>query len=79
MGGGTLATTCSWCASKKKDRVEKLIAKVKHVLLNGNLFIQGHNPVQRLHVSGLVRAMDIAQDNSVRSSYVVNVEFSASR
>lgn len=59
---------------EKKSGVEKLIARVKHVLPNGNLFIQGQDLAQRLFVSGVVRPMDIAQDNSVRSSYVVNVE-----
>lgn len=59
---------------EQQTGIEKLIARVMYVLPNGNLLIQGHDPAQRLFVSGLVRPMDIAQDNSVRSSYVVNVE-----
>lgn len=65
-------------------RTEKLTATVpaivKKVLPNGNLFIEGHrvvlvnNEEQHFYISGVVRPIDIAQDNSVRSSYVADAE-----
>ncbi len=65
-------------------RTEKLSATVpavvKKVLPNGNLFIEGHRVVlvnseeQHFYISGVVRPIDIAQDNSVRSSYVADAE-----
>lgn len=65
-------------------RTEKLTATVpavvKKVLPNGNLFIEGHRVVlvnseeQHFYISGVVRPIDIAQDNSVRSSYVADAE-----
>lgn len=65
-------------------RTEKLNATVpavvKKVLPNGNLFIEGHrvvlvnNEEQHFYISGVVRPIDIAQDNSVRSSYVADAE-----
>lgn len=68
----------------KTARTEKLTATVpaivKKVLPNGNLFIEGHrvvlvnNEEQHFYISGVVRPIDIAQDNSVRSSYVADAE-----
>lgn len=68
----------------KTARTEKLSATVpaivKKVLPNGNLFIEGHrvvlvnNEEQHFYISGVVRPIDIAQDNSVRSSYVADAE-----
>ncbi len=65
-------------------RTEKLTATVpavvKKVLPNGNLFIEGHrvvlvnNEEQHFYISGVVRPIDITQDNSVRSSYVADAE-----
>ena len=65
-------------------RTEKLTATVpaivKKVLPNGNLFIEGHrvvlvnNEEQHFYISGVVRPIDIAQDNSVLSSYVADAE-----
>jgi flagellar L-ring protein precursor FlgH len=65
-------------------RTEKLTATVpaivKKVLPNGNLFLEGHrvvlvnNEEQHFYISGVVRPIDIAQDNSVLSSYVADAE-----
>jgi flagellar L-ring protein precursor FlgH len=65
-------------------RTERLTATVpaivRKVLPNGNLFIEGHRVVlvnseeQHFYISGVVRPIDIAQDNSVRSSYVADAE-----
>ncbi len=71
-------------ADGKTARTERLTATVpaivKKVLPNGNLFIEGHRVVlvnseeQHFYISGVVRPIDIAQDNSVRSSYVADAE-----
>lgn len=55
-------------------------AVVRKVLPNGNLFIEGHRVVlvnaeeQHLYVSGIVRPIDIEQDNSVQSSAIADAE-----
>ncbi len=74
----------SFSADGRTARTEKLTATVpavvKKVLPNGNLFIEGHrvvlvnNEEQHFYISGVVRPIDIAQDNSVRSSYVADAE-----
>ena len=71
-------------ADGKTARTERLTATVpaivKKVLPNGNLFIEGHRVVlvnseeQHFYISGVVRPIDITQDNSVRSSYVADAE-----
>ena len=68
----------------KTRRTERLTATVpalvRKVLPNGNLFIEGHrvvlvnNEEQHFYISGVVRPIDIAQDNSVLSSYVADAE-----
>jgi flagellar L-ring protein precursor FlgH len=74
----------SFSGDGRTARTEKLTATVpavvKKVLPNGNLFIEGHrvvlvnNEEQHFYISGVVRPIDIAQDNSVRSSYVADAE-----
>jgi flagellar L-ring protein precursor FlgH len=74
----------SFTGDGRTARTEKLTATVpavvKKVLPNGNLFIEGHrvvlvnNEEQHFYISGVVRPIDIAQDNSVRSSYVADAE-----
>lgn len=71
-------------ADGRTARTERLTATVpaivKKVLPNGNLFIEGHRVVlvnseeQHFYISGVVRPIDITQDNSVRSSYVADAE-----
>ncbi len=71
-------------ADGNTGRTERLTATVpaivRKVLPNGNLFIEGHrvvlvnNEEQHFYISGVVRPIDIAQDNSVRSSYVADAE-----
>jgi flagellar L-ring protein precursor FlgH len=65
-------------------RTERLTATVpcivKKVLPNGNLFIEGHrvvlvnNEEQHFYLSGVVRPIDIDQENSVKSSVVAEAE-----
>jgi flagellar L-ring protein precursor FlgH len=55
-------------------------AMVSKVLSNGNLFIEGHrvilvnNEEQHFYISGVVRPIDIDQENSVKSSMVADAE-----
>jgi flagellar L-ring protein precursor FlgH len=65
-------------------RTERLVATVpamvRRVLPNGNLFIEGHRVVlvndeeQHFYLSGVVRPIDIDQENSVKSSMVADAE-----
>jgi flagellar L-ring protein precursor FlgH len=55
-------------------------AMVSKVLSNGNLFIEGHRVIlvnseeQHFYISGVVRPIDIDQENSVKSSMVADAE-----
>jgi flagellar L-ring protein FlgH len=81
---GGLKSGLAFNGDGKTARTEKLTATVpaivKKVLPNGNLFIEGHRVVlvnseeHHFYISGVVRPIDIAQDNSVRSSYVADAE-----
>ena len=65
-------------------RTERLVATVpalvRKVLPNGNLFIEGHRVVlvnseeQHYYISGVVRPIDIDQENSVKSSMIADAE-----
>jgi flagellar L-ring protein precursor FlgH len=65
-------------------RTESLTATVpaivRKVLPNGNLFIEGHRVIlvnaeeQHFYISGVVRPIDIDQDNSVKSAMVADAE-----
>ncbi len=65
-------------------RTERLTATVpalvRKVLPNGNLFIEGHRVVlvnheeQQFYISGVVRPIDIDQENSVKSSMIADAE-----
>jgi flagellar L-ring protein precursor FlgH len=55
-------------------------ATVTKVLPNGNLFVEGHRVVlvnaeeQHFYISGVVRPIDIDQENSVKSSMVADAQ-----
>lgn len=65
-------------------RSERLIATVpavvRKVMPNGNLFIEGHRVVlvnaeeQHLYVSGIIRPIDIDEQNSIKSSMIAEAE-----
>jgi len=65
-------------------RSEKLNAKVpatvKRVLPNGNLYIEGYrtilvnNEAHHFYISGVIRSVDISDDNSVSSSRIAEAE-----
>jgi flagellar L-ring protein precursor FlgH len=77
----------SFAGSGQSDRRERLVATVsaivKQVTASGNLFIEGHrvilvnNEEHHLYVSGLVRPIDIDEQNSVKSSLIAeaHIEF----
>jgi flagellar L-ring protein precursor FlgH len=62
----------------------RLAVRVRQVLPNGDLFIEGHKVIllneEELHfyVSGVVRQLDVSPENSLRSSLIADaqVEFS---
>jgi len=70
--------------SGSTGRSERFIAtvpaSVKQVLPNGNLFVEGHRVIlvneeeHHFYVSGVVRPIDIDQDNSIRSSQIADAE-----
>jgi flagellar L-ring protein precursor FlgH len=80
--GGT--SKSSFKGEGKSDRSEYLTATVpalvRKVLPNGNLFVEGHRVVlvnseeQHFYISGVVRPIDIDQENSVKSSMVADAE-----
>jgi flagellar L-ring protein precursor FlgH len=55
-------------------------AMVTQVLPNGNLFVEGHRVIlvnaeeQHFYISGVVRPIDIDQENSVKSSMVADAQ-----
>jgi flagellar L-ring protein precursor FlgH len=71
-------------AQGSTGRTEQLTATVpalvRKVLPNGNLFIEGHRVVlvnseeQHFYISGVVRPIDIDQENSVKSSMIADAE-----
>ncbi len=72
-------------STSRNGKLEGRIAvRVRQVLPNGDLFIEGHKVIllnaEELHfyVSGVIRALDVQPDNSVRSSLIADaqVEFS---
>ena len=68
-------------AIDKKGKLEATLpVRVKKILPNGDLYVEGTKVVmvgaeeQHIYVSGLVRAEDVAADNSVPSSRVADAE-----
>ena len=65
-------------------RTEHFVATVpslvRKVLPNGNLFVEGHrvvlvnNEEQHYYISGVIRPIDIEQDNSIKSTQVADAE-----
>lgn len=78
------SSTSAFKGEGKSDRSEYLTATVpalvRKVLPNGNLFVEGHRVVlvnseeQHFYISGVVRPIDIDQENSVKSSMVADAE-----
>ena len=80
----TGSSTSAFKGEGKTDRSEYLTAtvpaQVSKVLANGNLFVEGHRVIlvnaeeQHFYISGVVRPIDIDQDNSVKSSMVADAQ-----
>jgi flagellar L-ring protein precursor FlgH len=78
------SSSSSFAGDGSTARTERLTATVpsivRKVLPNGNLFIEGHRVVlvnseeQHFYISGVVRPIDIDQENSVKSSMVADAE-----
>jgi len=78
------SSTSSFHGTGSSDRSENLTATVpalvRKVLPNGNLFVEGHRVVlvnseeQHFYISGVVRPIDIDQQNSVKSSMIADAE-----
>jgi len=66
--------------SRSEDLVATVPATVRKVLPTGNLFIEGHRAIlvndeeQHFYISGVVRPIDIEQDNSVQSERIADAE-----
>jgi flagellar L-ring protein precursor FlgH len=81
LGGSSKS---SFRGEGKSARSEYLTATVpalvRKVLPNGNLFVEGHRVVlvnseeQHFYISGIVRPIDIDQENSVKSSMIADAE-----
>lgn len=81
------STTNSFEGKGQTGRTERLVATVstvvKSVMPNGNLFVEGHRVVlvnreeQHLYVSGVVRPIDIDDENAIDSSRIAeaHIEF----
>jgi flagellar L-ring protein FlgH len=77
-------SSSSFKGEGKTGRTEYLSATVpavvRKVLPNGNLFVEGHRVIlvnaeeQHFYISGVVRPIDIDQENSVKSSMVADAE-----
>jgi len=77
-------SSSSFNANGQTGRTERLTATVpsvvRKVLPNGNLFVEGHRTVlvnseeQHFYISGVIRPIDIDQDDSVKSSALADAE-----
>ncbi len=81
LGGGLNSTFKGNGSTARTERLTATVpCVVKKVLPNGNLFIEGHrvvlvnNEEQHFYLSGVVRPIDIDQENSVKSSVVAEAE-----
>ena len=67
-------------SSRSERLTARLQCRVKQVLPNGDLFIEGYkrilvnNEEQELYASGLIRAVDIADDNTIASWKMAEAE-----
>jgi flagellar L-ring protein precursor FlgH len=81
LGGGLDQRFRGQGSTARTERLTATVpALVRKVLPNGNLFIEGHRVVlvnaeeQHFYISGVVRPIDIDQENSVKSSMIADAE-----
>jgi len=67
--------------TSRNDRLQATVpAMVRRVLPNGNLFVEGHrailvnNEENHFYISGVIRRIDIDQDNTVLSSLIADAQ-----
>jgi flagellar L-ring protein precursor FlgH len=80
--GGSSSTTFQGDGNsgRSENFTATVPALVRKVLPNGNLFVEGHrvvlvnNEEQHFYISGVVRPIDIDQQNSVKSSMIADAE-----
>lgn len=78
------SSTGSFKGQGSSDRSESLTATVPAVVIkvlsNGNLFVEGHRAIlvnseeHHFYISGVVRPIDIDQQNSIKSSVVADAQ-----
>jgi len=81
VGGGMKSSFKGEGSSARSEYLTATVpAMVRSVLPNGNLFVEGHRVIlvnseeQHFYISGVVRPIDIDQENSVKSSMVADAE-----
>ena len=81
IGGGSNASFKSSGDTARSESLTATVpAMVTKVFSNGNLFVEGHRVIlvnaeeHHFYISGVVRPIDIDQDNSVKSSMVADAQ-----
>jgi flagellar L-ring protein precursor FlgH len=81
LKGGLDSTFRGTGSTGRTERLTATVpALVRKVMPNGNLFIEGHRVVlvnkeeQHFYISGVVRPIDIDQENSVKSTAIADAE-----
>jgi flagellar L-ring protein precursor FlgH len=79
-GGSTTTFKGQGKTARSEFLTATVPALVTKVLTNGNLFIEGHRVIlvnseeQHFYISGVVRPIDIDQENSIKSSMVADAQ-----
>jgi len=81
IAGGTRSDFLGRGDTSRTDHMRATVpAMVKQVLANGNLFIEGHRVIlvneeeHHFYVSGVIRPVDILDDNSIDSARIADAE-----
>lgn len=81
LGGSSGSTFHGNGSTGRTERFTATVpALVRSVLPNGNLFVEGHrvvlvnNEEQHFYISGVIRPIDIDQENSIKSTMVADAE-----
>lgn len=81
LGGSSGSTFRGTGSTGRTERLTATVpALVRTVLPNGNLFVEGHrvvlvnNEEQHFYISGVIRPIDIDQENSIKSTMVADAE-----
>jgi len=81
LAGASASTFRGNGSTGRSERLTATVpALVRKVLPNGNLFVEGHrvvlvnNEEQHFYISGVIRPIDIDQENSIKSTMVADAE-----